>query len=236
MDNNESKKIWEKQEWESDISFGYFQKYFLLQPIPRSLTRGYRRYLIEVRGWDEDKANKRNAPGGWQKWSQGKNHDGSPLSPDAVSWQERAKSYDGYFAMTTEDKILKNRDELLSKERDHAQMQADLWELLFKGLIDLVNYEKKTAEQDDKPFDPIPFITRSKDLWKMREELATFLRRTVLLPDKYRDDQIVDPEEKSAEINWVEAEFDPENIGVGKEEIMELMRGGKRTSQEKEPD
>lgn len=221
-------KVWEKQHYETDISFRYFQKYYLMQTHPRSLTRGYRRYLEEKRKYSKEKAEKKNAPGNWQQWFRGQNTKSKKAHPDALTWPERAEAYDEWVAVSEKDRIINNRNELLNSERDAADKQLQLWDFLFDAFKDFLEKEKMAAISENRAFDPIPFIMRAKDLLRMREDIAVFSRRILLLPDKYHDDQYDDADDIPAEINWKEVEFDPEDIGVGREELMELMKYGKK--------
>lgn len=236
--NSTIEEIWKKQSWETDTSYEYFEKFYLMQAPPRSVTRGYHRYLVDKRGWDEEKASTRNAPGNWQKWSQGKRNNGEMASPDAKTWKERAEEYDKHREGMTDDVIRENRDKLLLEEQNDAKMQLDLWRLLSESLFETIRREKLEADKKGEAFDPIRYITKAKDLWKFREELTTFLRRTYLLPDKIREDGMVDPEDLTPEINWQEVDFETKDIGVGAEEVasaermMELMTRGKDANEE----
>jgi hypothetical protein len=226
-------KIWEQQSYESAISYEYFQKYYLMQKHPRSLTRGYRRYLVENSKMPESVAVKKSAPNNWQKWSQGRKQSGEMLHPDAPTWSERARAYDEYSSTHTDEQMTISRNEILHEERSDAKKQLELWGLLFDTLEQYIQYQIDEAKKGGIPFDPIPFIARAKDLWKMRDELAAFSRRNLLLPDKYRDDPYGNEGDEPPGINWVEAEIDitdPDDIGVGREEIMELMLHGKKTN------
>jgi len=235
MFNIDVDKIWERQPWETEISFGHFQKFYLLQVPPRSLVKAYRRYLVEARGWDENDIIRKPAPGSWQRWHKGKDNQNNPAHPDAVGWEERADAYDKYtnFTDNEEERIIRSRNLLKNKEYQHATQQLQLWEMLFESFQEMLEREKHDADEAGHVFNPTPYILKVKELWKMREEITTFLRRTLLLPDKYRNDQLPDEDDETpTEFVWTEPDFKASDVGVGADTIMELMTGGKSTDQE----
>lgn len=225
-DDEITKNAWDKQDWETDKSYRYFQKFYLLQAPPRTLTNAYRRYLIEVRGRTVEEVDKTYPSGIWQKWAHAKKHRSHDLvHPDALTWSQRADLYDKHVADTSSEKILENRRDLVKTEKADAESQLKLWNVLFTSLTEFIDYKIEQAKKDGGRFDPIPYINRSKDLFRWREEIAAFARRSLMLPSTIKEDRYGDAEEEPLKVKWHEPEFEDNDIGIGMSEVVEAMRG-----------
>jgi hypothetical protein len=213
-------KIWEKQPYESKISFGYFQKYYLLQPSPRSLSKAYRQFLIETGKKNHEQAKKIYAPGSWNNWAKAKNNNGSRIE-NSYTWEERADEYDKSLFMLNEEEYSQARKALLQKEINDVEEQMLLWDKLSHSLALYIDSAAEEAEKNQKKFNPSQYINKIKEFWKWREEIAVFQRRTIGLPAVIKQDPKSDNKDKKTKIEWEEPLNKDDEVGVGKDQLEE---------------
>lgn len=92
---------WDKQPWETSVSFHAFVTYYINQTPPRSSRAAYARYQKD----NGKKAKSGGTPGYWNRWVQGRDINGVKI-PGALSWQERAGAYDAWLQeRVTEERI-----------------------------------------------------------------------------------------------------------------------------------
>lgn len=123
-----TQKPWERQTWDTNAGYNYFHKYYLPQPIPRSLDVAYRAYLAERDGvftvndsWVlPDKYKGKRASGSWRNWAHAVKGKGSRPKkiPGALTWSERAGAFDDFLKRQTEALWLAR--EMESRESDWA--------------------------------------------------------------------------------------------------------------------
>lgn len=82
-------ELWERQEYDTDVSFDRFQRYYLAQEPSRSVNEAWRRWYAEKHQIGADQVPKRPANGNWKQWAWPK---------DGLSWPERAKAFDDHLA------------------------------------------------------------------------------------------------------------------------------------------
>lgn len=221
--------IWDKQDWEDDNGFNHFLRFFLPQPVPRTLTSAYRKYLIDVKKVKPEVAANRNPSNTWQQWYRAQDKFGKPLHPDAKTWQERAIAYDesNIRMAIGEEEIKLERRSLVAKELSDAKKQIEFWEYLFDQHTQFIKSQMESAAKEGFKVDTNRYITKSKDLWKWRDEIAAFARRSLLLPSQIKEDRFDDAEKEPFSVEWNEPEFDresAEDIGMGSEEVLGYVK------------
>jgi hypothetical protein len=228
---------WDKQEWDDDRTYGYFVKYYLQQPQPRSLAAAYRNYLIEVRGATLEEAVSRNPSESWQHWFRAHDKYGNKVHPEAKTWSERALAYDEAIIKDSmiDSETLSERNHLIAKELHDAKSQIAFWEFLFEKHEEFVRAEAATQKAAGKPFDVNKYINKSKDLWKWRDEISDFARRALKLPSQIKEDPLEDVVEKPYELEWKEQEWNansPDDIGMGSEDVINHVKNSKGKTEE----
>lgn len=91
----EPNRPWNRQPWDTAISYGRFLNFYLPMRAPRTIDQAYRNWRKE-HGKPMTDPNVR-APNHWWYWANGKDPDGLDRDiPDFMSWQERAQAWDDY--------------------------------------------------------------------------------------------------------------------------------------------
>jgi len=210
-------KIWEKQEYESKTSFAHFQKYYLLQPTPRSLTRAYRKFQEEKGKMHPNRIKKLYPSGSWNNWANGKDNQGNKI-PGSKTWEERADEYDKNLFMLKEHDYAEARQKLLRREVNNVQDQLGLWDEISQSFALFIASQKNAASSEEKPFNPSSFIVKAKEIWKWRDEIAAFERRTLGLPAVIKE-KPSDTDDRLTTIEWDEPLSKDDEIGMGKNEL-----------------
>jgi hypothetical protein len=109
-------KPWERQPYDTQASWTYFQLY-LEQDPPRSALAAYRKYRSQ-KGLNE--AVVKHLPGSWRNMAVGKTNSGNPI-PNAMTWEYRALAWDDHLATLERLKWVERRLSLKEKEWDVAQ-------------------------------------------------------------------------------------------------------------------
>jgi hypothetical protein len=207
-------KLWEKQEWESPLSYRHFQKYFLLQVFPRTLGAAYRRFQMEKKGKTAAQVKKIAPSQSWYNWSRAVDKNGVKVHPNAATWEERANAYDDMVIEEDQDAFKESRTNLLTKEQEDAANQLEFWTKLFDDHRKFVGELKEKSKTDDEVvYNPTRLITKSKELWKWREDIAVFARRAVGMPAIIKEAPKSKDDDEGLEIEWSEP-FEKGDIGV----------------------
>lgn len=86
----DDRQPWERQEYETDVSFDRFQRFYLSQMPPRSVDEAYRLWWAEkYQKRIEDVPNTKRKTRAWQEWAWPKDH---------PSWPQRAQAFDDHLA------------------------------------------------------------------------------------------------------------------------------------------
>ena len=136
--SKKKKELWERQKWDTDASFRYFQTYYLSQTPTRSVGKAYRNARLE-KGVKEDK--QKSAPGAWQNWAQAKNYKGKKIK-NAATWAERANAYNDHLASQDIDIWAEKREQV---RRDDFEMGATLRGLAAEILETAPEYVTETT-------------------------------------------------------------------------------------------
>lgn len=212
-------KIWEKQEWESAHSFGFFQKYYLEQEAPRKLTIAYRQYLMKHKGKKFEEVHKKLPNGRWQSWYGCYDRYGKKI-PNAATWEERALEYDRYMQSKKDDRIVDTRNKLFESELLDSDLQKEAWRLAFTSMMDYMKHMKEEADKQGKPYNPSFEITKLYQLGKWREEMSKFARRNVGMPTTINEDRFANSNDEPFRVEYNEPNILPEDVGVGGEELI----------------
>ena len=218
MDNKN--KTWEKQDYESAISFSHFQKYYLLQPAPRTVTKAYRQFQVERGLKTPQQIKKMQASGAWNDWAKARYKNGDRI-PDSKSWFERAEAYDASLFLVKEEDYKKARHDLLQKEVEDVNDQLRLWEEISMSFTLHVKRQKNEADNTGDTFNPAQFVNKGKEIWKWRDEIAAFQRRTINMPAVIKEKPVDKNDNKTAKIKWEEPKWDDKDVGVGSGELKE---------------
>jgi hypothetical protein len=211
-------KIWEKQEYETDLSYRHFQKYYLLQTAPRTLTKAYRGYLVEKGKKTEEEAKGIFASSSWQKWYAAKSSGGEKLE-GSYTWKQRADAYDEFVFMIKEKDFIDARQKLVKGEMADGDSQMELWTEIFDSFALHVRRQKQKQEQDGFVYDPSKVVNKAQQIWKWRDEIAAFKRRSLGLPLVVKDKQKEVDKDKAVSVKWDEPLDKNEEIGVGGDEL-----------------
>ncbi len=223
---SDKNKIWEKQEYETSISFSHFQKYYLLQTAPRTVTKAYRQFQIEKGKKTPQQIKKMNTSGAWNNWANAKDNNGDEIA-DSKTWAERAEAYDKSLFLVKQKDYEEARSDLLSKEVEDATKQLELWEEISHSFVLHINGLKDEAAKNNTTFNPAQFINKAKEIWKWREEIAVFHRRSLKLPAIIKESPKDKKDDKLTKIEWKEPLDDNDDIGVGEQELMDDIENGK---------
>lgn len=215
---SEENKIWEKQDYETAISFSHFQKYYLLQPSPRTITKAYRQFQVERGRKTPKQIKKLNASGAWNDWANGRDNDSNKID-GSKTWAERADAYDKSLFYLKQKDYEEARSNLLKNEVKDVEAQLKLWEEISMSFALHVKGQKEEAELNDNTFNPAQFINKGKEIWKWREDIAVFQRRSFKMPSVIKQQPEDDKEDEVAKIEWEEPKWNKNDVGVGKEEL-----------------
>lgn len=111
---DETPRPWERQPYDTQASWVYFQLYQEQDP-PRSVLVAYRKW--RRREGVNEAAPPKKLPGSWSNLSAGKTRRGDPI-PGAMTWEQRALAWDDHLAALERQKWAERRLALKEKEWD----------------------------------------------------------------------------------------------------------------------
>lgn len=132
MTDENSKQPWERQPWDTSVSFRRFVDYYLPQQPPRSVDQAYRAWRAEKHKLpiDHESITQRRAMKGWRRWSLGRNKQDEPIVPNALSWAQRAQAWDDHLAAKLFQALEERKTEILNSGYAlYFERIADLKEL-----------------------------------------------------------------------------------------------------------
>lgn len=202
-------KIWLKHPNEPDEAYKNFVKYYLPLKAARSVLGAYKSYLKEEKQRTDGQIKRINSvTKAWQYWSKGQDDNGEDIQ-GLHSWDERAQTYWDYVYSDEINVILERRGTLVETEYEDGVALLKQWNDLYGQfaleLEDMAEQSKKLG----KRFDPTPHLRKLRDLVKSRDEIATFLRRSVGMMDKVSEDALAAhlAENKEIRVQWIEPEI-----------------------------
>ena len=160
------------------------------------------------------------ASGSWQNWFSGKDNRGNKIK-NSFTWKERANAYDDNVFLIKEKDFIEARQCLIKKEAIDVEAQLKLWDEISHFFMLYINNLSNQATVDNVSFDPSKFIAKGKEIWKWRDEIASFSRRTLGMPSIIKDKDLPDdPEdEDSITVKWNEPIKENDDIGIGRDEL-----------------
>ena len=166
-------RLWERQSYENDRSYGAFRYYANLSPVQRSLCTAYVAYLTAT---DMMPSRPPKVPQAWQNWYFGKDSKGEPI-PDAVPWILRARAEDEY----KEEEIRRIQIERQSSWRDQE------WEIaqkLYTRARDMLTMPllRTTTENDGKTIIIEPVNWGESDIRKTFDVASKLARGSTGMP------------------------------------------------------
>ena len=193
---------WDRQVWDTDVSYYNFQTYYLALPAnERNLQQAYRNYRAS-KGLQRVsiKGKKFHAPGNWRNWSEGKDPysrrlPGSAFA-DALTWAERARAYDTHLATQAQ----KAAQELWT------QRQLDLRAKEWEASSDLFERGKQMRRA------PV-FRQTTTDV--LSENGKTINRTVIIEPADWREADVSRTVEEASRLGRKAAEMDQEKYSVG---------------------
>ena len=106
-------QLWERQTWDTNVSYVRFVDYYLAQDLPRSLDKAWREFQAQKRHIPAAQVRSR-AGRSWRNWFEAKTVYSKPI-PGAVGWSTRAAAYDDY--------LLARRLAQYEAERDERRLE-----------------------------------------------------------------------------------------------------------------
>ena len=166
MSEEEAKpRPWEKQTWETSVSFHAFVTYYINQSPPRSSRAAYARY-------QQDNGKKAKSSGGtpgyWNRWVQGRDVNGVKI-PGALSWQERAGAYDAWL----QDRVTEER---IKRSARISVQWEDVTSALFRKFKTVVEAYDPTIEGADL----MTLVSAMEKLYKVSSVVFGFQAPMVL--------------------------------------------------------
>lgn len=111
-------ELWERQPWDTEVSYARFIEYYLPQENPRSLNEAYRLFKSQRSG--KPVSPNARAPGYWAYWYRGDDSQGN-ARPGTVNWQQRAQAWDEMQAQ----RALKELEDRQEAKRETLRRLAD---------------------------------------------------------------------------------------------------------------
>lgn len=145
--------LWERQPWDTDMSYAAFRLYLGLPRGERSVLGAYRAHRPSA-AQNLPKGKVLYPPNTWWHWSRANRHNGEPID-GAVDWATRARAFDD--DADAKDKALweQRRQELRQREWDTASQLLDranrmLTAVLFRRTVELEDGKQITYLEPTK--------------------------------------------------------------------------------------
>lgn len=193
---------WERQVWDTDVSYYNFQTYYLALPTnERNLQQAYRNYRASKGLQQVSKRGKKfHAPGNWRNWADGKDPYGrrlpSSVFAESLPWAERARAYDAHLAAQAQKAV---QDLWIQRQLD---LRAREWE----ASADLFERAKQMRRAP---------VFRQTTTDTLTENGKTVNRTIVIEPADWRESDVSRTVEEASRLGRKAAEMDQEKYSVG---------------------
>lgn len=139
-----TRKLWERQPWDTQTSFDRFVRFYLPQEPPRSQTEAYRRYMTERgRKWGGA-----SVPGTWRAWAGGRDTNTGRIKAGAYTWEERAAALDEHLAAVDLARWEKRRRDF--REQSHETLAEGMTRLMEMLRWPMHAQREEATEYDDQ--------------------------------------------------------------------------------------
>jgi len=156
-----TRKLWERQPWDTRVSYDRFHDFYLAQDLPRSLSEAYRRWGSR-KGYKGGKG--KGAPGTWQSWFRAQHKKSGQPIPGAIGWAERAAAWDD----EARAKERKKWEDRIEEQRDRDWDMADALHKKAQQMLlfPLARTERRVEEQDGQT---VQITEVHPARWRMRD-------------------------------------------------------------------